>query len=174
MSEARSKVDWCFRKAEREESEGKEHKGLKKTESNGEEARKHIAKGEHYLYASEYLKKGGFSDVAASTLFYAGYHALLAIGRVFGYESKNQECTFALIYWLIEEKKIDVERELVQRVASIEKKKPEELTSRDVREQYQYGTELSLPTRTYEKESTLAKALLLKAKEIIETHHPST
>jgi len=169
MSQAESKVEWCLRKAVKETSEGKVHKGLIRISPEIIESRKHILKGEHYIFASEHLLKGGFSDVAASTLFYAGYHALLAICNSFGYESRNQECTFSLIYWLIEERKIGLKKELVEKMAVLESAKGEETTSRQLREQYQYGTELSLPNDMYKDILQLARELLSEAREIVES-----
>ncbi|MBI2045535.1 hypothetical protein HYT23_05755, partial [Candidatus Pacearchaeota archaeon] len=103
MSHAKNKVDWCLKKAERELEKSEKHKGLVKTKPNLEKAREYIKKAEHYLRATDYLKRGNFSDISASTVFYSMYHCLLAIAVKFGYESGNQECTFALIHNLIED-----------------------------------------------------------------------
>ena len=39
--------------------------------------------------------------------FHSAYHCCLSIIAKFGYESKNQECTFSIIKLLIENKEID-------------------------------------------------------------------
>lgn len=109
MSHAKNKVEWCLKKAERELKESGKHRGLVNAEPDLKKAKDYINKAEHYLKATEYLKKGDFSDISTSTVFYSMYHCLLAIAVKFGYESRNQECTFALIYSLIEDKKIDFE-----------------------------------------------------------------
>ena len=96
--------------AERELKESNNHRGLIKIKPNLNIAREHIKKAEHYLLASDYLKKGNFSDISASTIFYSVYHCLLAIATKLGYESGNQDCTFALIYNLIEDKKISLKK----------------------------------------------------------------
>src|SRR3989338_11642832 len=106
MSQAKNKVKWCLRKAEIELKEYGIHRGIVKINPDIEKAREHIKKADHYLSATLYLKKGKFSDISASTIFYAMYHCLLAIAAKFGYESRNQECTFTLINSLIENKKI--------------------------------------------------------------------
>src|SRR3989344_9497102 len=100
MSQSKNKVKWCLKKAEDELKEGGKHRGLVKAKSDLNKARKHLLKAEHFLRATMYLKKGNFSDISTSTLFYSMYHCLLAIAAKFGYESRNQECTFALIYYL--------------------------------------------------------------------------
>jgi len=168
MSHAKNKVDWCLKKAERElEKEGK-HRGLLKTKSNLEEARRHIEKAEHYLKATDYLKKGDFSDISASTIFYSMYHCLLAIAVKFGYESRNQECTFALISSLIEDNKIDFEKELLDKIASLDVEKNREKTSLEIREQYQYGTSLSIRDDIYKELFELARKVISQTKVIIE------
>ncbi len=114
------------------------------------------------------MKKANFSDICASTIFYSVYHCLLAICTKFGYESRNQECTFALVCKLIEEGKIKLEKELVDKLASFEPDKHETKTSIELREQYQYGTELSLDDNLYKEMIELVKDVLFKTKVIIE------
>ena len=167
MSHAKNKVKWCLRKAERELKESKVHKGLIKVNSNIEKSREHIKKAEHYLSATLYLKKGNFSDISASTIFYAAYHCLLAIAAKFGYESRNQECTFALINSLIEDKKINFDKELLHKISSLDVKDKEQTTI-EIREQYQYGTNLTLKDDLYNELLELAKKVIARTKEIIE------
>ena len=114
MSQAKNKVEWCLRKAEKELKESSSHRGLAKSEPDFEKAKGHIKKAERYLNATEYLKKGGYSDIATGTVFYAMYHCLLAISVKHGYESRNQECTFALMNSLIEDKKIDFSKDFIE------------------------------------------------------------
>ncbi len=169
MSQAKKKVEWCLRKAKKELEEGKEHRGLIEVKPNLEKAKEHIKKAEHYLKATTYLKEGNFSDISASTIFYSMYHCLLAISVKFGYETRNQECTFALIHSLIEDKKIELERELIYKIADLDVDKSDDKTSIEIREQYQYGTSLSIKDENIYKELVeLSKEVLSKTKEIIE------
>lgn len=167
MSHAKNKIEWCLKKAESEIRTGK-HRGLIKVKPDIEAAREHINKAEHYLKATDYLKKGDFSDISASTVFYSMYHCLLAIALKFGYESRNQECTFALINNLIEEKKIDFDIKLLDKIALLDSNKDDK-TSLELREQYQYGTSLSLKDDLYKELFDLAKEIISKAKIILET-----
>jgi len=133
-----------------------------------EKARKHLLKAEHLFKATVYLKKGKFSDICTSTLFYAMYHCLLAIAVKFGYESRNQECTFALIYSLIEEKEIDFDEKLLHEISSLNPKETNEKTSIEIREQYQYETDLSLKDKEiYDELLELAKKIINKTKDIL-------
>lgn len=96
------------------------------------------------------------------------HHCLLAIAAKFGYESRNQECTFALIRALAEEGKIGFEIRILDRIASMEvKDAAEEKTSTEIREQYQYGTELSIKDDMYEELLKLAKGVISRTKLIL-------
>lgn len=168
MSHAKNKVDWCLKKAERELRELGKHRGLIKIRPDLKKAREYIKKAEHYLKATDYLKKGNFSDISTSTVFYSMYHCLLAITTKFGYESRNQECTFALVHSLIEDGEVDFEKELLGKVSSLDIEKSKETTSVGVREQYQYGTSLSIKDDLYKELFELAKEIISKTKIIIE------
>lgn len=168
MSHAKNKVEWCLKKAERELKESGSHRGLVNVEPDLKKAKDYINKAEHYLKATEYLKKGNFSDISTSTVFYSLYHCLLAIAVKLGYESRNQECTFALIYSLIEDKKIDFEEKLLNKISSLNVKDADEKTTIEVREQYQYGTKLSIKDDLYKELFELAKEVISKTKIIIE------
>ena len=168
MSHTKNKVEWCLRKAEKELRQSDTHRGLVKSNSDIEKAKEHLYKAEHYLEATIVLKENNFSDISASTVFYAMYHCLLAIATKFGYESRNQECTFALINSLIEDKKIDFDKDLLDKIALFDIEKSAEQTTIKVREQLQYGTGLSLEDNIYNNLLQLAKQIISKTKIILE------
>jgi len=169
MSHAKNKVDWCLNKAKKEIEEGKKHRGLIQTNKSKEKALEHIAKAEHNLKVTIYLHQGGYTDWCSSSLFYTIYHCFLAIISKFGYGSRNQECTFALIKSLIEDKKIEIDENDLNEVASLNVSETQESsTAISIREEYQYSTKVSLENNDYEKLLNLAKRILDKTKEIIE------
>ncbi|MBU0615482.1 MAG: hypothetical protein KJ601_05285 [Nanoarchaeota archaeon] len=168
MSHAKNKVRWCLIKAERELKDSDTHRGLVETDPNKEKAAEHINKAEHYLNATIYLKEGNYSDISASTVFYAMYQCLLAIAAKFGYESRNQECTFALVNSLIEDKQIDLDKDMLEKISSFETERSKEQTTVKVRERYQYGTSLTLEDSLYDEQLELAKKVIAKTKVIIE------
>lgn len=96
------------------------------------------------------------------------YQCLLAIAAKFGYESRNQECTFALISSLIEDGRIDFDKNLLEKISSFETEGMKEQTTVEVREQYQYGTSLTLKDDIYNEQLALAKKVIARAKLIIE------
>ena len=166
MSHEKNKLDWCLKKAKKEIEEGKKHRGVVLVRPNKELAEKYIKKAEHYLEASLFLEKG-YLDIGVSTVFYCIYHSFLAILTKFGYESKNQECTFAVIYSLIDDEKINLEKSTIDKIAPLVRK-DDENSIVDLREKYQYDTEISLKEELYEEIFSLAKEILWKAKMIIE------
>src|SRR3989338_6857902 len=87
---------------------GERHKGLRKIELNESLINEHLKKAGHNLNAVTDFKNIGYSDWSASASFYALYHCLLALLIKFGYQSRNQTCTFAFIEDLITKGKISL------------------------------------------------------------------
>lgn len=143
MSDIKNKVEWCLKKAEKELKEGKKHRGLIKQKIDIEEVRKHLVKAEHNVSAIRYFNKGGFSDWSISAAFYSIYHCLLAIISNFGYESRNQECTIALIKQLKEKNKIEISKKFIETLESYDEKERHESNIIEKRELYTYGTSVS-------------------------------
>lgn len=166
MNHTINKVDWCLKKALKEIAESGKHRGLVRIKPDLGKARLHIEKAEHYLRATDYLKKGKFSDIGTSTIFYSIYHCLLAIAAKFGYESRNQECTFILIHSLIESGKIAFNKNLINKIASLNTEDKETIVN--IRERYQYGTYFSIKDDIYTELFELAKETISKTKVIIE------
>ncbi|MEK6952927.1 MAG: HEPN domain-containing protein [Nanoarchaeota archaeon] len=167
MSHAKNKVDWCLKKAETELKEKSKHRGLVVVKPDKNKALEHVSKAEHNLKGAIEFAKVGFSDWSASAFFYSMYQCFLAIAAKFGYESGNQECTFALIESLIENKKIKLDKELLEKVSTLEIQK-ETSTSTGIREEYQYGTKLSIDDDLYEELLELSRKILSETKVIIE------
>lgn len=170
MSHAKNKLNWCLNKAKKEIQENRKHRGLLEIPPNIETAREHIIKAEHNLKVTIYLQNGGFTDWCSSSLFYTIYHCFLAILAKFGYESRNQECTFAVIANLIEDKKINLDKNDLEKVSSMNVTDSQETsnTAITLREEYQYSTKVSLENKEYQELLELAKRILDKTKETIE------
>ncbi len=169
MSHAKNKLDWCLKKAEKELHVGKRHRGLVKIDSNMEKGREHIVKAHHNLKVTLYLYAGGYTDWCSSSLFYTIYHCFLAILSKYGYETRNQECTFAVIESLIEDNRITIEKEDIEKISSLNIEDTQEESSVvSIREEYQYSTKVSLENKEYEELLYLAKKILDKTKEIME------
>ncbi len=168
MSHAENKVNWCMKKAEKELKEKRKHRGLIKKIEDIEEARKHLEKAEHNLSAVSYFNKGGFSDWSISAVFYCIYHCFLVIASKFGYESRNQECTIALIKYLKEQEKIDTEDRFIIALEDYDEQERHESSIIEKREFYTYGTTTSLQNKEEIEESIkLCKDCLNQTKEIV-------
>ena len=171
MSHAKNKVDWCLNKAKKELQEGMQHRGLVRVDTDIDKAVEHLVKAEHNLKVTFYLQRGGFTDWCSNSLFYVIYHCFLAILAKFGYETRNQECTFALIASLIEDKKITINQGDLEKVSSLNITATHESaeTAVSIREDYQYSTKVSLENKEYQELLQLAKHILDKTKETLET-----
>ena len=166
MSHAKNKVDWCLRKAKKELEKGKKHRGLIKSEPDLDLAKDHIKKAEHNFKAADSFEKSGFSDWSPSALFYTIYHCLLGITAKFGYESRNQECTIALIELLNEEGKINLSEEIIEALKTIDIGENGESAIR-LRENFQYGTETEIDDELLLNLKDLCKMAIEQTKKII-------
>ncbi len=154
MSQASNHVKWCLNKATKEIKECKKlgkkptHRGLLKAEPDTDEARKHLAKAEHNFKAINRFKEIGFSDWSISAGFYCIYQCFLAIAIKFGYESRNQTCTIALMKYLREDGKIDIDMKFIDMLEQEELEKIGENKVIGMREDYTYGVEISVEDET--------------------------
>ncbi len=170
MSQASNKVKWCLNKAKKELKESDLHRGLVKVEKDSKLAEQHIIKAEHNLKAALYFEKGGFSDWSASAFFYCVYHCFLAILRKFGYDSRNQECTIAMIEILKEEGKIDIDEKFIDalKIANVEEIQESNIIK--LRENFQYGIDLEFKEKKeFDRLVDLCKEVIYKTRDII--HH---
>jgi len=168
MSHAGNKVDWCLKKAQNELREGAKHRGLLEIDIDLDSARKHIEKAEHDLKAITYFEKGGFSDWSMSAVFYCIYQCFLAIALKFGYESRNQECTIALIKYLKEQGKIDLEDKFIQALEGYNAQERHETNIIEKREFYTYGATISSNNREeIENSILLCKDCVAQTKNIV-------
>lgn len=148
------------------------HRGLLKGDMNPKKASLHIAKAEHNLHAALFFESSGYGDWSASAAFYYIYHSFLAILAQHGYESRNQECTLAVIEMLKEEGNIVIDGKLINTL-KITLAKEDEPNAIRLREDFQYGIEVEFN----KKEQFLAlvqqsKETLAAAKGIIANQKP--
>ncbi len=173
MSRASKHLNWCLNKAKREIEECKKqgkrakHRGLLKIKPALEKAKEHIEKAEHELEVTEYLKKGNFMDVGVSTVFYSMYHCFLAIAAKFGYESGNQTCSIALMEYLKEEGKIDIDTRFIDIFKYKESEEEKKDSIIEMREDYTYSTKLSFDKAKLNALIEMCKELIEITKEII-------
>ena len=169
MPHDENKVEWCLRKAEKEMKEKGSHRGLARIPPDQNLALAHLKKAEHTVKAVKDFQRMGYSDWSASAAYYAVYHCMLAIGAKHGYESRNHECTYALIRQLMSEKKVGLEKELIDRISRIDPDSAHERpTIAEIREMQQYGISTSLEDETLEKMLETAKKVLELTREEIE------
>ena len=76
-----------------------------------------------------------------SAFFYCIYHCFLSILRKYGYESRNQGCTLAVIQILHEEGKIRIDSKFIDAL-NITKIKEIDHSVIKMREDFQYGVDM--------------------------------
>ena len=93
----------------------------------------------------QYLYDGEKTDWVASAAFYAMYHSLLAVLYKLGYESRNQECTITAIEILVENKKLSIDKALIDMIRNAHYEELEsKRNAKSTREEMQYSAKLSL------------------------------
>lgn len=168
MSHVSNKTEWCLNKAARELKELGFHRGLIRIDEDIELAEKHILKAEHNLKGAFYFKKGEFSDWSASAFFYCIYHCFLAILVKFGYESRNQECTIAVIGMLKEKGEIDIDSKLIDALRITKAEEMHESSVIKIRENFQYGIEIEFKEKEeFDNLADLCKEAVNKTREIV-------
>ena len=168
MSKAKNMVRWCLNKAKKELEKDNKHRGLLKVESNEKLAQEHIAKAEHNLEFFLLAKEHKFYDWAIIIGFYAMYHCCLAILAKRGYESRNQECTLALIENLIEDKKINEDfKRYISNIKSAAKEEEDQILP--MREKYQYTPIIDIDMQKVDELLGLCQDMIKDTKGIIQS-----
>lgn len=161
------KVQWCLHKAQRELEEQGFHRGLIQVAPDKTKIKKHLEKAQHNFEAALFFDENGYSDWSASAFFYCAYHCFLAIIGKHGYESRNQECTVALIELLREQKKISLNQSFIDMLI-MAKAKEQDMSVIQIREQFQYGVEQMFTNRKLFAHLTeICKAILEQTRQII-------
>lgn len=170
MSRASHMVTWCLNKAKSEIEKGEIHRGLIRVKPDEQYAFEYIKKAEHNLNAFLYNKEGGFYDWTISIGFYIMYHCCLAIITKFGYESRNQECTLALIESLIEDKKLNKDfGKYLEIIRSAAHDKKEEEQIQKMREKYQYTPVIDVDIQKVEELLGICQDMIKDTKGIIKS-----
>ena len=86
----------------------------------------------------------------------------------FGYESRNQKCTFAVMEKLIEEGKINLSREDIELIRKLGQD-AEDDTIKVLREEFQYGTKVEAEEDIVNDVVETAKDFVGKAKGFLYT-----
>ncbi|MBS3130821.1 hypothetical protein J4212_00155 [Candidatus Woesearchaeota archaeon] len=149
MPQTDEHLKWCL----------KDPKRLIKAKPDLDLAQKHIKKSEHNYGIVQTLEKLRIYDWALNVGFYAIYHCFLAILAKYGYESRNQACTITVLLTLINEEKLDLDKDLVAQFDILDAEKSmSSPTVRESREISTYGVETSIDLQQLKR----IKELILK------------
>ena len=149
MPQIEEHLKWCL----------KDPKRLVKTKPDLDLAQKHVKRSEYNYRVVQTLERLKIYDWAFNVGFYAIYHCFLAILAKYGYESRNQACTITVLLTLINEKKLDLDKDLVTQFDTLDvEKNIINPTVRERREISTYGVETSIDLQQLKK----IKDLILK------------
>lgn len=155
MSHINNKIRWCLNKGKK--------RGLVRIKSSKRAAKLHLNKAEHNLRALRHFDENGFSDWSISAGFYSIYHCFLSIGYLFGYQSKNQECTVALMRFLIVSENLLIDLQAVELLThNIDN------SVIDLREKYQYGVSTNADSAIINNLIIIAINTIHQTKELLE------
>lgn len=156
----------CFKEGEKT---GR-HKGLKKVEVSESRIKGHLKKAIHNFKAMSAFQKMGFSDWSASASFYCLYHCLLALVSKEGFESRNQNCTFALVEDMINNEKIFLTMEELKEIFDADITEDLEHSNKilDIRENMQYSIKTALEQEEFIELKERTKTLFDKMRRDIE------
>lgn len=142
MSQVEKHLKWCLSDKNR----------LIKIKPDLEMAKKHFKKSEYNYEVVQELETMGRRDWALNVGFYSIYHCFLAILSKFGYESRNQSCTMSAILSLIDEEKIELDKDIVFQFDTLDVEKGiMSPTIRMDRELATYGVETSIDLKELQK-----------------------
>ncbi len=149
MSQIENHLKWCL----------KDPRRLLKVKPDADLAQKHVKKSEYNYGVVQTLEKLKIYDWALNVGFYAIYHCFLAILANYGYQSRNQACTMAVLLTMIDEKKIILEKDLVAQFDTLDSEGDmASPTIRMEREVSTYGVEASIDLEQLKK----IKELIIK------------
>ncbi|HLC73737.1 MAG TPA: hypothetical protein VJH20_03820 [Candidatus Nanoarchaeia archaeon] len=173
MSQASKQVEWCLKKAKKELEEcrklGKrpKHRGLIQLNPNKEVPLEHIKKSEENLQFALSIDRRKYGYKIVENTFYCIYQCFLAIASKFGYESGNQACTVALIEYLKEQGKIDLDNKFISMMKYKEDQEDKSFLSIiEMREEYTYSSKTSLEEEKINELLETSKEILSKTKDI--------
>ena len=149
MSQIDKHLEWCLKDSRR----------LLKTKPDLDLAQKHVKKSEYNYMIVQTLEKLKIYDWALNVGFYSIYHCFLAILAKYGYESRNQACTITVLLDLINEKKVDLDKDLVNQFDILDvEQNITNPTVRESRENSTYGVKTSVDLHQLER----IKELIIK------------
>jgi len=147
MPQIDNHLKWCLKDTRR----------LVKVKPDLDLAQKHIKKSEYNYGVLQTLERLKIYDWALNVGFYAIYHCFLALLAKYGYQSKNQACTITVLLTLINEKKLDLEKDLITQFDTLDVE--ENLASPTIR--------MEREVSTYGVETSIDLEQLKKIKELI-------
>ncbi len=165
MSKAKNKVRWCLNHAKDDIAAGRKHRGLVVVTPDIKLAKEYVEKAEHNLDFFLLARKNGFYDWAIDIGFYVTYHCCLAILAKFGYDTRNQECTLALVESLVEDGKLSKDFQKYVNAISADSGEDKVIP---MREKYQYTPVIDIDKQKVEEILGLCQDMIKDTKGLVQ------
>jgi len=167
IEELAKKLRDCFKDAEKDEKEGKKHKGLLIVESNDKFSREYIQKAKDSLDWCKVYKLKGADYKIPEEWFYTLYYCGLAILAKLGVESRSQKYTAMFLEYLQSKEIINYREEFIESITvHKEKWKKSEV---DRREEARYGSSIKMEkvAERYDEMMQFCKDVVSQTEELI-------
>jgi hypothetical protein len=161
------KLKECFKISEKEEKEGRKHKGLLIVEPNDNFAKDYVKKAKNALEWCEIYKTKEADYKIPEEWFYALYYCALAFLAKLGVESRSQKYTSLFLSYLQDKNIVDYGKEFIDSIA-VHKEKGKE-SEVDKREEARYSSSIRMDNvaERYDKMMEFCKKAISKTEEII-------
>ncbi len=166
------KLRECFQKAEKDEKEGKKHKGLLLKKSDDAEAKRYIQKAKESLEFCELCRQKEYDYKIPEEWFYTLYYCALAILSKFGIETRSQKYTALFLQYVKDKGLIDYDLEFINRIMVYTKKGEESEVDEREDARYSSSTKIERVNERYLEMTMLCKRAIEQAEEIIYSNNP--
>ena len=157
----------CIKNADRDEKNGKKHKGLLIKKPNEEKAREYIEKAKRELELCDFYKEKGFDYKIPEEWFYTIYYCALAILSKFGIESRSQKYTALFLEYAELKRLIEYDNDFIKRITVYSKKGEESDVDKREEARYSSAIEIESINERYEEVNALCKKAISQAEDIV-------
>ena len=157
----------CFKDSEKDEKNGKKHKGLLVVEPNDKSAREYIQKAKDALDWCNVYKLKGADYKIPEEWFYTLYYCGLAFLAKLGVESRSQKYTAMFLEYMQCKGVINYGEEFIESITVYKEKGKESEVDR--REEARYGPAIKIEKviARYDEMMNTCKRAIFKCEEII-------
>ena len=167
IEEIEKKLKECFKNAQKEEKEGRKHKGLLVIDPDYGTAKVYLQKAKTELDLCDLYKQKGLDYKIQEEWFYTLYYCALAILAKCGIETRSQRYTALFLQYIQEKGLINYDKEFIEKIGVFSEKGKESEVDR--REEARYGPAIKIEKviERYDEMMNTCKRAIFQCEEII-------